>query len=464
MPEPLPTLLPDEPVGSLADHEARGGGRGLARALELGPGPTIQELSLARLRGRGGAGFRTGTKWRSVRDGEGPRYVVANGAEGEPGTFKDRSLLRADPYRVLEGLAIAARTLEANEAVVALKASFGPERERVLDALAEVTSAGWFGDVAVKVVGGPEEYLFGEEKALLEVIEGHDPLPRWLPPYLHGLYVSDVQLGWTSLDPGVAAPAAGAEVPGAHPTLVNNIETLANVPGILAAGPEAFRAVGTDLSPGRVLVTLTGDVAHPDVVEVPMGTPLGDVVAACGGPTSPVGVVLSGVSVPPLGPEALDLPLTYETFDAAGSGLGSAGFIVYGEDTCPLAIARMVSRFLAVESCGQCPPCKMGTASITDHLDALLAGRAEEGVVEDLADALARVTDGNRCYLPVGEQKVVGGMLRRFPEAALDHLDGTCRRSHEVAVPKIVDMADDGTVTLDERQATKQPDWTYAEG
>ena len=461
---PATPLLPDRPVEDLDDHLARGGGRGLARALDLGPGGTVQELTLARLRGRGGAGFRTGTKWRSVLDGEAPRYVVANGAEGEPGTFKDRTLLRLDPYRVLEGLAIAARTLSAEEAVVALKASFDVERERVLTALTEVSAAGWFGDIAVRVVGGPEEYLFGEEKALLEVVEGHDPLPRWLPPYLHGLYVTDVQLGWTSLDPGTAAPAAGADVPGAHPTLVNNVETLANVPGILAEGPEAFRSVGTERSPGTVLVTLTGDVTRPGVVEVPLGTPLAEVVAACGGATAPVGTVLPGTSVAPLGPEALELPLTYEALAEAGSGLGSAGFVLYGEATCPLAVARMVSRFLAVESCGQCPPCKMGTASITDLLDDLLAGRADDGTVDDLADALARVTDGNRCSLPVGERTVVGGVLRRFPDVVVDHLEGTCQRSHDVAVPKIVDIGDDGTVVLDERQSRKQPDWTYAPG
>jgi NADH-quinone oxidoreductase subunit F len=198
----LEIVLPDRPVASIDEWLTSGGGAGLARARELGPDGTIAELERAGLRGRGGAGFPIGTKWRTVRRAGGRhRYAVCNAAEGEPGTFKDRAILRANPYQVIEGLAIAALTLDAPEVFIALKASFGAERERVTAAVTEMEQAGLVGDLSVGIVGGPEEYLFGEEKALLEVIEGNDPLPRWLPPYVHGLFATAPQLGWQAHEP-----------------------------------------------------------------------------------------------------------------------------------------------------------------------------------------------------------------------------------------------------------------------
>ena len=169
------------------------------------------------------------------------RYAVCNGAEGEPGTFKDRAILRANPYQVIEGLAIAALTLGAPEVFIALKASFGPERERVTAAVTEMEQAGLVGDLSVGIVAGPEEYLFGEEKALLEVIEGNDPLPRWLPPYVHGLFATAPQLGWQAHEPE-AGHTRGHE---SNPTAVNNVETLANVAHVLANGADWYRSLGT---------------------------------------------------------------------------------------------------------------------------------------------------------------------------------------------------------------------------
>src|SRR5438093_12462050 len=174
-------VLPPAPIASLDEYLAGGGGRGLERAKAVGPAGVVDELARSGLRGRGGAGFPTATKLRSVRDAAGRhRYAVANGAEGEPGTFKDRAILRANPYQVVEGLAIAACAVEASEVFIALKASFERERARVLDAVTSMEKAGLLADLSVGIVAGPEEYLYGEEKALLEVIEGNDPLPRWL--------------------------------------------------------------------------------------------------------------------------------------------------------------------------------------------------------------------------------------------------------------------------------------------
>src|SRR5258706_5219330 len=274
-------VLPAERVASLEEWLARGGGHGLTRAKELGPEGTIDELERSGLRGHGGAGFPIATKWRTVRRAAGRhRYAVCNAAEGEPGTFKDRAIMRANPYQVIEGLAICALALDAPDVFIALKASFGPERERVTAAVTEMERAGLLGDLSVGIVAGPEEYLYGEEKALLEVIEGNDPLPRWLPPYLHGLFATAPQLGWTPHEPESGHRGAHES----NPTAVNNVETLANVPHIIARGAEWFRSLGTTESPGTVVCTVVGDVARPGVVEVELGTPLREVLDAHGAP------------------------------------------------------------------------------------------------------------------------------------------------------------------------------------
>ncbi|HEX2848943.1 MAG TPA: NADH-ubiquinone oxidoreductase-F iron-sulfur binding region domain-containing protein [Acidimicrobiales bacterium] len=454
-------LLPDRAVVSIDDYAAAGGGEGLAKAKQIGAAAVIDEVNLSGLRGRGGAGFRTGAKWSSVQRGGGRHhYVVCNGAEGEPGTFKDRALLRANPYAMLEGLAIAAVAVGASEAFVAMKASFERERAAVERALAEAQAAGWFDGVPVRLVAGPEEYLFGEEKALLEVIEGNEPLPRWLPPYLHGLYATAPQLGWQAHEPE-GGHRGGHE---ANPTLVNNVETLANVAHILARGAEWFRTMGTADSPGTVLCTVVGDVASPAVIEVEMGTPLAEVLDRCGaGPAGgPLRAAFSGVSNPVLTADQLATPLSYEAMAAAGSGLGAAGFIVYDDTACMVEVARVLSRFLSVESCGQCPPCKLGSTEITAALGRILDDEAGTADFELIQERLRIVADGNRCYLAVEEQRVVSSILRSFPEDFVDHLEGHCRRRHDIVTPKIVDL-ENGSVVYDERQERKRPDWTYAD-
>jgi len=452
-------LLPVAPVETLADYADQGGGRGIARARELGAIGVIEELERAGLRGRGGAGFPTATKWRTVRGAGGRHtYAVCNAAEGEPGTFKDRALLRANPYQVLEGLGIAAHSVGAREVFIALKASFEVEVERVTRALTEIAHADLLGDLTVSIATGPEEYLFGEEKALLEVIEGHEPLPRWLPPYMHGLFATAPQLGWEA-----QAPEAGHH--GLHesnPTLVNNVETLANVPHILAHGTDWFRSLGTDLSPGTVIVTVVGDVPDPQVLEVELGTPMREVLARAGAPAPnrSIKAVLSGVSNGVISAENLDVAVSYEGLAGIGSGLGSAGLIVYDDTACMVEVAATLSRFLAVESCGQCPPCKLGTAEITAALERLVRLEAVESDFEEIHRWLLTVSDANRCFLPVEEQQLIGSLLRTFPEDFASHLEGRCPAPRAMPVPKIVDLAP-GRVSYDERQAHKRPDWTY---
>ncbi len=340
-------LLPTEPIVSLDAYLAtETGGSGVRRTHEIGPTATIDVVTQSGLRGRGGGGFPTGQKWAGVAaQTGGRRYLVCNGAEGEPGTFKDRSLLRANPYQLVEGVAIAAYAIDATESFICLKASFQREIDAVTRAVQEFQTAGICGDCKITIVAGPDEYLFGEEKAMLEVIEGNEPLPRWLPPYLHGLFASAPQLGWQSHDNGTGSSDAGS-----NPTLVNNVETLSNIPHILAHAGEWFRSMGTAESPGTIVATVVGDVLAPDVGEVEIGISLRELIDAVGSGMAPgrsVKAVFSGVANAVVTAADLDVPVSYEGFESIGSGMGSAGFIVYDDTTCMVDAAYRFSRFLS---------------------------------------------------------------------------------------------------------------------
>jgi NADH:ubiquinone oxidoreductase subunit F (NADH-binding) len=453
-------LLPEVPVSTVAAYLEAGGGRGLERARSIGPDGVVDAIQRSGLRGRGGAGFPTGRKWDSVRRAPGTtKYVVCNAAEGEPGTFKDRAILRANPYQVVEGLAVAACAIGAGEVFLALKATFTRERDAVITAAQELEAVGVLSDLTVTIVSGPEEYLYGEESALLEVIEGRDPLPRQVPPYLHGLFATSPQLGWHSHEPE-RGHRRGDE---SNPTLVNNVETLANAAHILARGPEWFRSMGTKESPGTVVATVVGDVLRPGVVEVELGTPLREVIDERGGvaPDRRIKAVFSGVTNAVLPGTKIDVPLAHEPMARAGTGMGAAGFIVYDDTACMVDVARVFARFLWVESCGQCPACKLGTGRIAESLEALAHRKHEFSALSALHRRLRTVTDGNRCFLPVEAQQVVGSVLRAFSEDVVAHVEGTCSLRHDVVLPKLADL-EDGVAHYDERQSRKRPDWTYA--
>jgi NADH:ubiquinone oxidoreductase subunit F (NADH-binding) len=454
-------LLPAAPITSLEEYLATEvGGVGVAAAQRLGPSATVDVVSAAGLRGRGGGGFPTGRKWAGIAEQQGTRrYLVCNGAEGEPGTFKDRAILRANPYQVVEGMIIAAFAIGAEEAFICLKASFEREIAAVTRAVQEFQAAGICADCTVNIVAGPDEYLFGEEKAMLEVIEGKPPLPRWFPPYEHGLFSASPQAGWE------AGPHGGhrrSDEP--NPTLVNNVETLANVPHILARGADWFRSIGTADSPGTVVATVVGDVVAPDVGEVELGTPLRSVIDAVGSGVAPgreVKAVFSGVASAVITAAQLDAPVSYEGLAAIGSGMGSAGFIVHDDTACMVDAAYRFSRFLFIESCGQCPPCKIGAGEITQRLERIETGAGDDADLGVIHHWLERVTDGNRCFLAVEEQRVVSSVLRAFPEEFAEHLEAhRCPRPARRPMPKLLDLAD-GDARYDESFWRKRPDWTY---
>lgn len=454
-------LLPEEPIGTLDEYLATDtGGRGIEAAHRIGADATIQTITDSGLRGRGGGGFPTGRKWATIAAQEGSRrFLVCNGAEGEPGTFKDRALLRANPYQVVEGLIIAAFAVRAAEAFVCLKAGFERETAALIEAVEQFQTAGICGNCTVNVVEGPDEYLYGEEKAMLEVIEGKPPLPRWFPPYEHGLFASEPQEGWE------AGPHGGRiRTDEPNPTLVNNIGTLANAAHILAHGADWFRSFGTQESPGTIVATVVGDVAAPGVGEVELGTPLGEVIDTIGGGVREgrsVKAVFSGVANPVVTAAQLDTPVSYEGFAAIGSGMGSAGFIVYDDTACMVDTAYRLSRFLSVESCGQCPPCKLGSGAITEHLARIQDGAGDLGDIDAIEGWLQRVTDGSRCYLATEERNMVSSVLRAFPGEFVDHIEERrCPQSEARPIPKLVDVSG-GHATYDESYWRKRPDWTY---
>lgn len=457
-------LLPATPVLDLSTYKANGGLFGLEVARRVGPADTIARITASGLRGRGGAGFPTGLKWASLATAltvEDDGFVVVNAAEGEPGTFKDRTLIAENPFLVLEGALIAAATLGMTRIVVATKAKFFAQLEALESAVDQLAASGFLDEVRIEIVTGPDHYLFGEETAMLEVIEGEDPLPRHLPPYQYGLFTTSPQLGWSAgSDTEAATPTERS-----NPALVNNAETLAHAALICRHGSDWYRSMGTTDSPGPTIVTLTGDIASAGVHEIELGQSLRTVIEELGGGSSsgrPIKAILSGVSNPALTADQLDTPITYEHLDAAGGGLGSAGFIVFDDRHNMVDVAYAVIRFLHVESCGQCNPCKTGTADLATALEQLVLGTAEATEADTvIARRLQTVTDASRCYLPSQVRVLLASLFQRFPEDLAERMAGIPGDPNVQLGP--LESIAAGTATLSASNGFKRPDWTLSE-
>ena len=458
----LSRVLDAAPVDSVDQYRDEGGFGALDAATETDPTVLVDLVTDAGLRGRGGAGFPTGVKWATVAENAASSSiaptVVVNAAEGEPGTFGDRSIIRRNPYRVLEGALIAAGAIGAESVIVTTKETFRTEIERLTTARDSLVAAGHAGTVDIEIVTGAPHYLLGEETALLEAAAGRMPFPRIAPPYRHGA----TEVG----DPsgGAATLRLAGEAGEAPPSLVNNVETLAHVPGIIAHGASWFRDNGTDDSPGSSVFTVTGDVRHAGVGEFSLGTPVRDIISALGGGVDDgeVAFVLSGIANGLLAAEDLDTPATYEAMDAAGSGLGTGGFMVFSTRTDPVSVAHGVSRFLAIESCGQCTPCKQDGLDVARQLDSLRAGDAADDAIERIVPILHRVPEGARCDLARQHERVVSSILSRFPEVAVGHA-ADALSADPVLIAPIVDIDDEGVVTIDQSHRDKQPDWEYGD-
>ena len=459
-------------IESLEEYVARRGGAGLEVARRADPGWLISELEASGLRGRGGAGFPTGRKWRTMvenRSSLEPTTVVVNGAEGEPGTFKDRSILRRNPYHVIEGAIIAALAVGADHVVFGLKKSFAREVRRVRAAVAEVEAAGWADGMGFEVFEGPDEYLYGEETALLETIDGRFPFPRLAPPFRRG--VERVGRRRTRVTAGSSGVPSRVELAGpqdhliAPPALVDNVETLANVPRIMARGANWFRTLGTEQSPGTIVCTVTGASRRHGVAEVMMGTSLRKVIQMIGGGARRghrIKAVLPGVANGVIPASQLDTPVSYEAMAAIGSGVGSGGFIVLDDTVDMPALAAGVSRFLGVESCGQCTPCKLGGLALFESLRTVSHSDATAHHLDKVHTGAGTVADRARCYLAHQHQTVLQSILRHYPDEFEGHVKGSIGPVEPYLIAELIDI-EEGVARIDERFAEKQPDWSFDE-
>ena len=386
-------LLRHRDVPGIHDIEvytANGGYQALRKALsEMQPGQVLDVVKASGLRGRGGAGFPTGVKWSFIPRDVRPVYVVVNADESEPGTFKDRELIEFNPHQLIEGIALCAYAVGAEVAYIYGRGEFRGPFVKLQRAIDQAYQAGWLGrnlqgspfSLEVYTHLGAGAYICGEETALLESLEGKVGQPRSRPPF-------PAQVGLYG-----------------KPTVINNVETLANVPPIVLNGAEWYRQFGTDKSPGTKIFCLSGHVVRPGNYELPLGTPLRVLIEDCGGGV-PGGRALkailpAGASAPILMGNNLDLPLDYESLQQAGSMLGSASFILMDETVDMVWAASKMVRFFEHESCGKCSPCREGTYWMKDVYKRLLTGRAWPGDT-DLLLSIADQMDGN-CFCLLGE-------------------------------------------------------------
>jgi len=368
---------------SIDGYLASGGYRGLRRALEMGPAAVIGEVTASRLLGRGGAAFPTGRKWAAVAaQAARPHYTVCNADESEPGTFKDRVLMEEDPFAIVEAMTIEGFATGAERGFLYLRAEYPLSAVRMAHAIAMARETGHLGpDILgsgfafdIEIRRGAGAYVCGEETALFNSIEGRRGEPRNKPPF-------PAEAGLFGL-----------------PTAVNNIETLVNVPAIVADGGAAFAAIGTAESTGPKLFCLSGAVERPGTYEVELGATLGDLLALAGGVRGGralKAVLLGGAAGSFVGPDRLDLPLTFEATRAAGATLGSGAVVVFDEDADLVGTLRRIAAFFRDESCGQCVPCRIGTVRQEELLARLAAGRPRGSVTDELG-LLAHLGRGMR--------------------------------------------------------------------
>jgi NADH-quinone oxidoreductase subunit F len=462
-------VLDESAVVTLDDYVSKGGGRALRAARALGSEATIDEIMAAGVRGRGGGGFPTGRKWSTVaanRSPLEPSTVVVNAAEGEPGSFKDRALLLRNPYRTLEGALVAALAVGADRVVVAMKHSFDDVVLRVRTAVDELAAAGWTDAVTIEVFEGPSAYLLGEETALLESIDGHHPFPRIAPPYRRGVREAHHGAGDPSSISGSAARVQLAGPSGesvGSPCLVNNVETLAHCTLVLANGADWFRELGTPESPGTVVCTVTGETKRAGVAEVAMGTPLAALIDAVGGGAREgheVKAVMQGVAAALIPGDGLDAAVSWEGLKAIGSGLGAAAFMIFDDVSDMAAVAASASRFLAVESCGQCTSCKRDGLTIAGALDRVRRSAALETDIDTVTQKLVTITDGARCSLASQQQVVIGSIVELFGDEMRAHASGS-RVGVEEATIAPVSALEAECAVFETDASRKQPDWTF---
>ncbi|MFO7750587.1 MAG: NADH-quinone oxidoreductase subunit NuoF [Desulfobacteraceae bacterium] len=388
----------------ISDYIARDGYQGVAKALtHMTPEKIIQEIKASGMRGRGGAGFPTGVKWDFARQSQGKiKYVLCNADEGDPGAFMDRSILEADPHCVLEGMTIAARAIQARKGYIYCRTEYQLAIKRLEIAIEQAKSHGLLGqdilgtgfDFDIEIYQGAGAFVCGEETALMRSIEGKRGMPRPRPPFpAHkGLWEK--------------------------PTILNNVETLSNVPQIMLNGGEWYAGVGTETSKGTKVFAISGDVNNIGLVEVPMGTPLRSLIYDIGGGIPKKrkfkAVQLGGPSGGCVPEHLLDTPVDYEEIAKVGAIMGSGGVIVMDERSCMVDMARFFMEFIQEESCGKCTPCREGTFRMLDILEKICAGKGEPKDIKDLEDLSHVIHQSALCGLGQTAANPVLSALKYF--------------------------------------------------
>lgn len=401
---------------SIEDYIADDGYFALGKALtEMTPEQVRQVVKDANLQGRGGAGFPAGLKWGFVASEPAtPKYIVCNADESEPGTFKDRTILEGDPHAVLEAMAIAGYAVGANEGWIYIRGEYALSKERLERAIHQAEEMGLLGDnilgsgfsFHIHVHAGAGAYVCGEETALLESMEGKRGIPRIRPPY-----------------PTVSGFRG-------QPTVVNNVETLANVPPILLHGANWYKGIGTERCPGTKVYTIMGDVALTGLIEVPMGITLREVIEAyAGGMTDGKTFKCAqtgGASGSIIPPSMLDTPMDFVTMRQYNAALGSGALLICGQDTCVVDLAYVLMRFFQTESCGKCTPCRVGTQRIVETLERMRRGQGLPDDLERLEETARDILSASFCGLGQAAPVPIITALTHFRAEVEAHIQGTC--------------------------------------
>ena len=414
---------------SLEEYIAAGGFSALTKAFfDMTPEQVVEEVDRSGLRGRGGGGFPAGRKWKQVaRQPEKVRYVVCNGDEGDPGAFMDGSVMEGDPYKLLEGMVIAAYAVQSHEGYIYVRAEYPLSVARLKHAIGEMEKAGLLGDnilgsgfsFHMHINRGAGAFVCGEGSALTASIEGNRGMPRVKPP-------RTVEKGlWEK------------------PTVLNNVETFANVPGIILKGADWFRTIGTEGSPGTKTFSITGVIQNTGLIEVPMGTTLREIIYDIGGGIKGGGnfkaVQIGGPSGGCLTSEQLDVGLDFDSVKKFGAIVGSGGLVVMDENTCMVEVARFFMSFTQRESCGKCVPCREGTKRMLEILERIVAGEGELSDLDELQEIAEMVKNMALCGLGKSAPLPVLSTLKTFRDEYVEHIvDKRCRSKTCQALRKYV--------------------------
>ena len=415
---------------SISEYIAAGGYSAFEKALfDMSPDEIIDEITKSALRGRGGGGFPAGKKWAQVkRQQESQKYVVCNGDEGDPGAFMDRSIMEGDPHRMLEGMMIAAVSCGASEGYIYVRAEYPLAVERLRNAIKQAEELGLLGynilgtdfSFHMNITRGAGAFVCGEGSALTSSIEGKRGFPRVKPPRTveHGLFDK--------------------------PTVLNNVETFANVPLIINNGADWYLSSGTENSPGTKAFALTGNINNTGLIEVPMGTTLRHIIFDIGGGIRGGGefkaVQIGGPSGACLTSEHLDLPLDFDTLKKAGAMIGSGGLVVMDSNTCMVEVARFFMNFTQNESCGKCVPCREGTKRMLEILERIVAGEGQAGDIELLLELSDTISHTALCGLGKSAPSPVVSTINNFRHEYEEHIfnkkcpAGVCKKLKTISI------------------------------